>query len=105
MDWKRLVIVCILSMLQGSNVTVTHAEHGGAKTCVKCARFFMMQLKWQLEATATALALLVLEVIIPVITVAQRLVVSTLATLVLTMTNVRRKVMMVLLQLDAKRFF
>lgn len=83
------------------NVAVTHAEHIGAKTCKKRTQFYV---KWQLEVTAPALALLVAETMIPVTTVAQRLVVTILATLVLATMNVWRKVMMVLLQLDAKRF-
>ena len=68
----------------GSDVTVAHAQCAiGTKTCAKCAvlyqLFFSIQLKWQLEAIATGLALLVAVAIISVMTIiAQRLVVSTL---------------------------
>ena len=60
-----------------------------------------VQLKWQLEGTTTGLALLVATAIIPaVMAIAQSLVVSILVLAV--MMNVWRKVMVVLLQLDAK---
>ena len=84
-------------MLRGSDVTPLGAQCAmctqNQRGSLRILHWYAAELKWQLEATGPRLALLVVAAIMPVMTVAQRQVVSTLVLAVM---------MNVMLLLDAK---